>query len=102
MGLLLDPGWNLHGDCDRRGRAAFTASFPRSAIPFGPDVAADRVATLLAEFVSVFQVAGTFPIWDLMFGTWYMPENELPDAYGVDDAALPESFGGQMLYPFRQ
>ena len=46
--------------------------------------------------------AGTFPIWDLMFGTWYMPENELPDAYGVDDKEFPESFTGQMLYPFRQ
>lgn len=46
--------------------------------------------------------AGTFPIWDLMFGTWYMPENELPDAYGVDDKDFPETFAGQMLYPFRQ
>jgi sterol desaturase/sphingolipid hydroxylase (fatty acid hydroxylase superfamily) len=46
--------------------------------------------------------AGTFPIWDLMFGTWYMPENEMPETYGVDEEAFPESFGGQMLYPFRQ
>ena len=46
--------------------------------------------------------AGTFPIWDLMFGTWYMPKNELPDAYGIDDQNFPESFGAQMLYPFRQ
>lgn len=46
--------------------------------------------------------AGTFPIWDLMFGTWYMPKGELPDEYGVDDKNFPESFGGQMLYPFRQ
>src|SRR5712691_5524057 len=28
--------------------------------------------------------AGTFPVWDLLFGTFYMPENELPDAYGID------------------
>ncbi len=46
--------------------------------------------------------AGTFPIWDLMFGTWYMPKNELPDAYGVDDKSFPEGFGGQMLYPFQR
>lgn len=46
--------------------------------------------------------AGTFPIWDLMFGTWYMPKDELPDAYGIDDHKFPESFGAQMLYPFRQ
>ncbi len=44
--------------------------------------------------------AGTFPIWDLMFGTYYMPENALPDAYGIDDQSFPESFGSQMLYPF--
>jgi sterol desaturase/sphingolipid hydroxylase (fatty acid hydroxylase superfamily) len=46
--------------------------------------------------------AGTFPIWDLMFGTWYMPENELPDAYGVDDEHFPEGFGRQLIYPFTQ
>jgi sterol desaturase/sphingolipid hydroxylase (fatty acid hydroxylase superfamily) len=45
--------------------------------------------------------AGTFPVWDLMFGTWYMPENEMPDAYGVDDKSFPKGFGGQMAYPFR-
>ena len=46
--------------------------------------------------------AGTFPIWDLMFGTFYMPEKELPKTYGVEDASFPESFGAQMLYPFRR
>jgi sterol desaturase/sphingolipid hydroxylase (fatty acid hydroxylase superfamily) len=46
--------------------------------------------------------AGTFPIWDLLFGTYYMPKNVLPDAYGVDDTSFPESIGAQMLYPFRQ
>ena len=46
--------------------------------------------------------AGTFPIWDLLFGTFYMPENELPDAYGIDDKSFPEGFGAQMLYPFRR
>jgi len=44
--------------------------------------------------------AGTFPIWDLMFGTFYMPANELPDAYGIEDKSFPGSFGGQMVYPF--
>ncbi len=46
--------------------------------------------------------AGTFPLWDLLFGTFYMPENELPDAYGIDDANFPHTFGAQMIYPFRQ
>ena len=44
--------------------------------------------------------AGTFPIWDMLFGTFYMPENELPDAYGIADKSFPEGFGAQMLYPF--
>jgi sterol desaturase/sphingolipid hydroxylase (fatty acid hydroxylase superfamily) len=46
--------------------------------------------------------AGTLPIWDLLFGTFYMPANELPDAYGIDDANFPHTFGAQMMYPFRQ
>ena len=44
--------------------------------------------------------AETFPIWDVAFGTFYMPENELPDAYGIDDKSFPEGFGAQLLYPF--
>jgi sterol desaturase/sphingolipid hydroxylase (fatty acid hydroxylase superfamily) len=46
--------------------------------------------------------AGTFPVWDLLFGTFYMPENQLPDAYGIGEESFPESFGGQLLYPFRR
>jgi sterol desaturase/sphingolipid hydroxylase (fatty acid hydroxylase superfamily) len=45
--------------------------------------------------------AGTFPIWDVLFGTFYMPEHELPDAYGIDDQSFPAGFAGQMWYPFR-
>ena len=61
---------------------------------------------MLSEHFAVLRVAGetvlTFPIWDLLFGTFYMPANELPDAYGIDDqSSFPESFGAQMLYPFR-
>ena len=46
--------------------------------------------------------AGTFPIWDILFGTWYMPAHQLPDAYGIDDKQCPQGFGSQLLYPFRQ
>jgi sterol desaturase/sphingolipid hydroxylase (fatty acid hydroxylase superfamily) len=45
--------------------------------------------------------ASTFPLLDLMFGTYYMPKNEVPDAYGVAEP-LPSGFGAQMLYPFKQ
>lgn len=44
--------------------------------------------------------APTFPILDLMFGTFYMPPRERPDRYGVADP-IPASFGAQLLYPFK-
>ena len=46
--------------------------------------------------------AGTFPIWDVLFGTFRMPESELPDHYGKDEAAIPAEIVGQLAYPFRQ
>jgi sterol desaturase/sphingolipid hydroxylase (fatty acid hydroxylase superfamily) len=46
--------------------------------------------------------ASTFPILDVLFGTFYMPEGARPDAYGVADRNFPPSFGAQMLYPFRR
>jgi sterol desaturase/sphingolipid hydroxylase (fatty acid hydroxylase superfamily) len=46
--------------------------------------------------------ASTFPILDVLFGTYYMPQNARPDAYGVADRNFPPSFGAQMLYPFRR
>ena len=46
--------------------------------------------------------AGTFPLWDILFGTFRMPENVLPEDYGVDDQAIPSEIAGQLAYPFRQ
>lgn len=46
--------------------------------------------------------AGTFPILDLLFGTYYMPEGKLPDAYGAEEANFPAGLGGQLMYPFRR
>jgi sterol desaturase/sphingolipid hydroxylase (fatty acid hydroxylase superfamily) len=43
--------------------------------------------------------APTFPVWDLMFGTYYMPKGLLPHDYGVD--GMPSHFVGQMIYPFQ-
>jgi sterol desaturase/sphingolipid hydroxylase (fatty acid hydroxylase superfamily) len=45
--------------------------------------------------------APTFPVWDLLFGTFRMPEGELPANYGVDDPAMPASFQEQLVYPLR-
>jgi len=46
--------------------------------------------------------AGIFPIWDLLFGTFYMPRDRLPKEYGVRKEVMPRSFWGQMLFPFRK
>ena len=44
--------------------------------------------------------AGIFPIWDLLFGTYYFPA-ALPQKYGVHRDPVPESLIGQLMYPFR-
>jgi hypothetical protein len=31
-----------------------------------------------------------------------MPENRLPDNYGVHDQTIPSEIGGQLAYPFRR
>ena len=47
--------------------------------------------------------AGTFPLWDILFGTFRMPEGRLPDNYGIDDqSTFPTEIAGQMAYPFRK
>ena len=46
--------------------------------------------------------AGTFPIWDILFGTFRMPPEELPENYGKDEAAMPSEIVGQLAYPFRR
>ncbi len=44
--------------------------------------------------------AATFPVLDLIFGTFYMPAGERPDRYGIDDREFPAGFGAQLMYPF--
>jgi sterol desaturase/sphingolipid hydroxylase (fatty acid hydroxylase superfamily) len=46
--------------------------------------------------------AATFPVLDLIFGTFYMPAGELPDRYGIADRDFPTSFGAQLVHPFIQ
>src|ERR1700759_1000190 len=46
--------------------------------------------------------AGTFRFWDLLFGTFRMPKNHLPNGYGIGDQAFPSEIVGQLAYPFRQ
>ena len=44
--------------------------------------------------------AGTFPLFDLLFGTFYLPVGQRPDRYGVDDPHFPKGFVGQLRHPF--
>jgi sterol desaturase/sphingolipid hydroxylase (fatty acid hydroxylase superfamily) len=46
--------------------------------------------------------AGTFPVWDMMFGTYYWPQDKLPSNYGAADPQMPSGFLAQLVYPFRQ
>jgi sterol desaturase/sphingolipid hydroxylase (fatty acid hydroxylase superfamily) len=41
------------------------------------------------------------PLWDIVFGTYYMPRNKRPLRYGVDDD-MPMTMAGQLRFPFRQ
>jgi sterol desaturase/sphingolipid hydroxylase (fatty acid hydroxylase superfamily) len=45
--------------------------------------------------------AGTFPLWDILFGTFRMPDGRLPENYGKDEAAMPSEIVGQLAFPFR-
>ena len=46
--------------------------------------------------------APTFAIWDLLFGTFYMPEGKLPETFGVDDPTFPtEGYLAQLIHPFK-
>jgi sterol desaturase/sphingolipid hydroxylase (fatty acid hydroxylase superfamily) len=46
--------------------------------------------------------ASTFPVLDVIFGTFYMPAGKLPERFGTGDADFPDGFWGQLLYPFRK
>jgi len=43
--------------------------------------------------------AGVFPVWDLLFGTWYMPRGKLAARFGCKSDPPPEHLPGQLLYP---
>jgi sterol desaturase/sphingolipid hydroxylase (fatty acid hydroxylase superfamily) len=45
--------------------------------------------------------AGVLVLWDRMFGTWYLPADRRPSAYGVVGRRVPDGFLGLLAYPFR-
>lgn len=46
--------------------------------------------------------APTFPLLDIMFGTFYMPEGQVPVRYGVSGMKIPNTFLAQQDWPFRK
>lgn len=44
--------------------------------------------------------AGFFPFWDIVFGTFYMPEGKTPMIFGIEHDNVPNGFLGQIIYPF--
>ena len=41
-----------------------------------------------------------FPLFDRLFGTYYMPKGQWPAGYGVGGHPVPGGYLKQMLYPF--
>ncbi len=46
--------------------------------------------------------AGLFPVFDLLFGTFHMPEGKVPEHFGIPDGDVPKGIAAQLLYPFRR
>lgn len=40
------------------------------------------------------------PVWDVLFGTWFMPSDRRPEHYGID-GPMPVGIVGQLLQPFQ-
>ena len=45
--------------------------------------------------------AGLFPVWDLLFGTFHLPDRG-PTRFGVRGEPLPEGFVAQLAWPLRR
>jgi sterol desaturase/sphingolipid hydroxylase (fatty acid hydroxylase superfamily) len=46
--------------------------------------------------------AATFPILDVVFGTFFMPAGRMPETFGIGAEDFPEDFWGQLVFPFRR
>ena len=45
--------------------------------------------------------ANLFSLWDLVFGSYYLPEGRTPEVFGLDGGRMPENFWTQLAAPFR-
>jgi sterol desaturase/sphingolipid hydroxylase (fatty acid hydroxylase superfamily) len=44
--------------------------------------------------------AGLLPLWDLLFGTYYVPADLRPSHFGTTDT-VPQGLFGQLIFRFR-
>lgn len=40
-------------------------------------------------------------LWDILFGTFYMPVGVQPTRFGITPYDMPATLAGQLAYPFR-
>jgi sterol desaturase/sphingolipid hydroxylase (fatty acid hydroxylase superfamily) len=45
--------------------------------------------------------AAMLPVWDVIFGTYYLPEGDQPSVFGTRDP-VPQGFLKQLVWPFRR
>ncbi len=45
--------------------------------------------------------AGLLPLWDILFGTYYMPKGKVPERFGTE-TPVPSGLLGQLVFPFRR
>ena len=43
-----------------------------------------------------------FPLYDRLFGTYYLPKSQWPSGYGVGGHPVPRGYWRQFLYPFQK
>jgi len=43
-----------------------------------------------------------FSLWDVIFGTYYLPNDQLPTIYGIEDIVIQENYVFQIIYPFNK
>ncbi|HET6340160.1 MAG TPA: sterol desaturase family protein [Polyangiales bacterium] len=45
--------------------------------------------------------SNVFSLWDLLFGSYYLPQGRMPEVFGLDDGYMPERYLTQLAAPFR-
>jgi len=43
-----------------------------------------------------------FPLFDRLFGTYFLPKDRWPEGYGIGGHPVPKGYLAQFKYPFRR